>query len=402
MQKEPWAPRFSTTPPGVPAAITAPIRYRGSNATRRARGVNLQVLLLMGSGVVAAAQIGKAIIAVPMIRNELAFGLGLAGLIIAMFATLGATTGIAAGLAVGRLGIRRALFGRMVVMTVANLASAIAFDGLVLLAARIVEGVGFLAVVLAIPSALAHAVALERRDFVMAAWSAYMPIGIMLMLLAAPLLSTIGWRSFWLENALATGACAVLLAIHAPTTPVTAPSGPTRFFADALAILHQPSCLLLAFSFFAYSCQIFSLVFALPLLLTSAYGVSRGAAGLPAMVLAVSSMGHLWSSLLLHLGVPIWANIAAAFGCFTLSCIAVYGGVLPPQGVTIVAALALGVGGLALAQSMRRPRVRRRRPRLCRPPSGWCNRPAVSVNLPARRHSACGSSTSARRPHRPS
>jgi hypothetical protein len=37
-----------------------------------ARAWRLQVLLLMGSGVVAAAQIGKAIIAVPMIRSDLA------------------------------------------------------------------------------------------------------------------------------------------------------------------------------------------------------------------------------------------------------------------------------------------------------------------------------------------
>jgi hypothetical protein len=115
-----------------------------------------------------------------------------------------------------------------------------------------------------------------------------------------------------------------------------------------LAIVHRPSCLLLAFAFFAYSCQIFSLVFALPLLLTSAYGVSLGAAGLlTAMVLAVSAIGHLSSGVLLRLGVPIWANIAAAFGCFSLSCIAVYGDVLPPQGVSIAAAFALGVGGLA-------------------------------------------------------
>ena len=115
-----------------------------------------------------------------------------------------------------------------------------------------------------------------------------------------------------------------------------------------MAIVRQPSCLLLAFAFFAYSCQIFSLVFALPLLLTSAHGVSLGAAGLlTAMVLAVSAIGHFSSSLLLRVGVPIWANVATAFGIFALSCIAVYGDVLPPQGISIVAALALGVGGLA-------------------------------------------------------
>jgi DHA1 family inner membrane transport protein len=347
MRKALWAPHFSTTTPGLTAAITAPIRHLASTQ-RRARAGNLQVLLLMGSGVVAAAQIGKAIIAVPIIRSDLALGLDLAGLIVAMFATLGATTGIAAGLVVGRLGVGRSLVGGMAVITLGNLVGASALNELVLLAARIIEGVGFLAVVLAIPTALAQAVARERRDFVMAAWSAYMPIGIMLMLLVAPLLPTIGWRSFWLANALATGSCAILLAIHAPKVPATAPAGPARFFADALAIVHRPSCLLLAFAFFAYSCQIFSLVFALPLLLTSAYGVSLGAAGLlTAMVLAVSAIGHLSSGVLLRLGVPIWANIAAAFGCFSLSCIAVYGDVLPPQGVSIAAAFALGVGGLA-------------------------------------------------------
>ena len=308
----------------------------------------LQVLLLMGSGVVAATQIGKAIISIPMIRGDLALGLDLAGLIVGTFATLGAMTGIGAGLVVGRLGARRSLIGGMGVIALGNVIGASAPDQLVLLVARIIEGVGFLAVVLAIPSMLAQLVTREKRDFAMAAWSAYMPTGIMLMLLVAPLLLTIGWRSFWLANALMTGSCAILLAIQAPAAPATARAGAARFFADALIIVRQPSCLVLAIAFFAYSCQIFSLAFALPLLLTSVYGVSLGAAGLlSAMVLAVSAIGHLSSSLLLRAGVPIWGNVAAAFGFFALSGFAVYGDVLPPQGVSLAAALALGIGGLA-------------------------------------------------------
>ena len=268
------------------AANTVPIDRGASHEAACAR--KLQVLLLMGSGVVAAAQIGKAIISVPMIRSDLALGLDLAGLIVATFATLGAMTGIGAGLVVGRLGAARSLIGGMGVISLGNVIGASAPDQLVLLVARIIEGVGFLAVVVAIPSMLAQLVTREKRDFVMAAWSAYMPIGIMLMLLVAPLLPTIGWRSFWLANALVTGSCAILLAIHAPTpaTPATARAGAARFFADALTIVRQPSCLVLAFAFFAYSCQIFSLAFALPLLLTSVHGVSLGAAGLlSAMVL---------------------------------------------------------------------------------------------------------------------
>jgi MFS family permease len=236
----------------------------------------------------------------------------------------------------------------MGVISLGNVIGASAPDQLVLLVARITEGVGFLAVVLAIPSMLAQLVTRAKRDFVMAAWSAYMPIGIMLMLLVAPLLPMIGWRNFWLANALATGSCAILPAIHAPATPTAARIGAARFFVDAWTIIRRPSCLLLAFAFFAYSCQIFSLTFALPLLLTSVHGMSLGAAGLlSAMVLAVSAIGHLSSSLLLRIGVSIWASVAAAFAFFALSGFAVYGDVLPPQGISIVAALALGVGGLA-------------------------------------------------------
>jgi DHA1 family inner membrane transport protein len=320
-----------------------------STPREAARAGRLYVLLLIGSGVVAAAQIGKAIISVPMIRSDLALGLGVVGLIVATFATLGAMSGIGAGVVVARLGVRRSLIGGMETIALGNVIGAGAPDELVLLATRIIEGVGFLGVVLAIPSMLAKLVTREARDFIMAAWSAYMPTGIMLMLFAAPLLPTIGWRNFWLANALATGACATLLAICVPETPpapARVPAG--RFFADVTTVVRHPSCLALAFAFFAYSCQIFSLAFALPLLLTSAHNVPLGAAGLlSALVLAVSAIGHLSSGFLLRAGVPIWANIAAAFGFFALSGYAIYGGALPPYGVSLTAALALGIGGLA-------------------------------------------------------
>src|SRR5881275_2878763 len=120
----------------------------------RARGPH--VLLLIGSGVIAAAQIGKAIISVPLIRPDLALGLDLAGLIVATFATLGAMTGIGTGVVVGRLGLRRSLIGGMGGIALGNVIGAGAPDELVLLVARITEGVGFLGVVLAIPSMLAR------------------------------------------------------------------------------------------------------------------------------------------------------------------------------------------------------------------------------------------------------
>jgi MFS transporter, DHA1 family, inner membrane transport protein len=244
------------------------------------RAWSVHATLLIGSGIVAAAQIGKAVITVPMIRGDLALGLGLAGLIVAIFATMGAAMGIGAGVVVGRLGARRSLIGGMGAIAIGNVVGAGASDELVLLAARIIEGAGFFGVVLAIPSMLAQLVPRDARDFVMAIWSAYMPAGIMLMLLATPLLSLIGWRNFWLANAAVASTCAAMLAIYAPAMPATARDPQRSFFSEVMAVVRNPSCLILAFAFLAYSCQIFSLTFALPLLLTSVHNVSLSAAGL--------------------------------------------------------------------------------------------------------------------------
>jgi DHA1 family inner membrane transport protein len=316
-------------------------------AAERAR--QFHVWLLIGSGVVAAAQVGKAIISIPLIRSEMAVGLDLAGLIVATFATLGAFFGLGAGVVVRRLGVRRGLIGGMAAIALGNIIGALAPDEAMLLAARIVEGIGFFGAVLAIPNMLAEVVTRARRDFVMAVWSAYMPAGIMLMLFVAPLLPAIGWRNFWLANAAAAALCSVLLALKAPVLRAAGVSEATgRFFAEVRNVARNPRCVVLAFAFCAYSCQIFSLAFALPLLLTSAHGVALGTAGLiSALVLAVSTAGHVSSGFLLRAGVPVWLNIALAFGFFALSAFVIYAGALPAQIIALAAALALGIGGLA-------------------------------------------------------
>jgi MFS family permease len=308
----------------------------------------LHVLLLIGSGVVAAAQIGKAIISLPMIRTDLALGLDLAGLVVATFATLGASLGIGAGVVVQRLGVRQSLIGGMGIIAIGNVIGAAAPNEFVLLAARIVEGVGFFGAVLAIPTMLSRIVAPNERDFVMGVWSAYMPTGIMLMLLLGPLLPIIGWRNLWLASAVVACGCGVLLTMYAPRAPERGQDRASQFFAEVANVVRDPRCLVLAFAFFAYSCQIFSMAFALPLLLTSAHGTTLGSAGLlSAAVLAVSAIGHVSSGFMLRAGVPVWANIAAAFGFFAISNFAIYAGALSPAGVALVAALALGIGGLA-------------------------------------------------------
>jgi len=165
-----------------------------------------------------------------------------------------------------------------------------------------------------------------------------------------PLLVLIGWRSLWLANAALAAACSVMLMRHAPR--LAAPPQTTRLLAQASArmrvVLRSGRCWMIALAFFAYSCQIFSLSFALPSLLTAQHGMSLSSAGLlSALVLAASTVGHLASGLSLRLGLPIWLNLAIPFGFFALADGAIFAGGLPAPVVAAVAALALCVGGLA-------------------------------------------------------
>jgi len=306
------------------------------------------VWLLIGSGVVAAAQIGKAVISVPLIQADLDLGLDLAGLIVGIFAILGAGCGVGAGVMVQCIGARRSLVGGMICIAIGNLIGSQAPNEWYLLVARVIEGLGFLGVVLTIPTLLAVSVERERRDFVMALWSAYMPAGITLMMVIAPLLAVIGWRNFWLASGCSAAICALLLSLAAPATPAPTQVRRVGWIEDLGAVICNPNCLVLAFAFFAFSCLMFSMTFALPLILTSVHGLSVGQAGLAsAAMLAVATLGHISCSLLLRWGIPVWVNLAAAFLFFGLAPLAVYATAAPLVATLLFAALALGIGGLA-------------------------------------------------------
>src|SRR5688572_18034273 len=81
---------------------------------------------LILAGVFAAAQVGKAIICMPDIRAEMHLGLDVAGLIVAVFATLGAVGGIGAGAIVAHIGLQRSLIGGLSAIAAGNVLGAYA------------------------------------------------------------------------------------------------------------------------------------------------------------------------------------------------------------------------------------------------------------------------------------
>jgi DHA1 family inner membrane transport protein len=305
------------------------------------------VSLLYFCGFVAAAQVGKAIVSLPIIRVEIGLGIDSAGSILSVFATLGAACGIGGGALVSWFGARRALLCGMIGLAVGNCCAIVATDAAALMVARAMEGAGFFGVALATPSLLSRMTAAQDRDLVMGLWSAYMPIGIMAMLLLGPALPLIGWQNLWLANAVIAGLLCIVIGRGLPATNDDA-SGPRLPAKEIGTVLASPRCMLIAGAFFAYSFNYFSLAFVLPLLFTSVLGHSLANAALfGAAAMGVSALGHLASGPLLRAGLPIWTAIALTFAVYAGALVGMFSAGLATPQVAMLAALALGVGGLA-------------------------------------------------------
>ncbi|MEO0036519.1 MAG: hypothetical protein RLZZ501_2542 [Pseudomonadota bacterium] len=309
------------------------------------------VLLAVGAGVVGAFQVGKAPIALPQIRAELGLDLSQAAWILSLLPLTGALTGALLGGLVTRLGPRRVLPAALLLIAAASLGGGLAPGAAALLASRVIEGFGFMLVIIAAPALVTLATHPHDRPLAFGLWGCFMPFGMAVAMLAAPLLPAIGWRGLWLAMAALLTLAALLAWRRLPAAP--APAGlaaaatPARLLHDLAHTLAAPGPRLLAPLFLCYSVCYIGLTGFLPTLLIERMAISPGAAGLlTALVAAANMVGNLAASPLLRRGVPAWRPILA--GALTIAATAslIY---LPATPAPLAYALALlfsAVGGL--------------------------------------------------------
>lgn len=269
------------------------------------------MLLSVGAGIAGACLIGKVPPALPTLRAEIGLDLVQAGWFASVMNALGALVGIAVGSMVDRVGRRRALLGALLVMAAGSAAAAFATTAAALFAARLVEGVGFVTAVVAVPSIIVDATARTDQRFVFGLWGAYIPSGIAIAMVLTPLgLDAFGWRGVSLAAALPPLAVAAGLAFAFAALPdVAAPARRLRDVKEAVR-LGGPWLLGAAFSFYAF--QWFIVMTWLPTLLVETLGFdARGAGLLTAFAVFVNALGNLFGGLLLARGARGWALIVA-------------------------------------------------------------------------------------------
>lgn len=268
------------------------------------------VATVVAAGIVAAMQVGKGLIAGPLLQSDLGLDLAALGWITSVFAIVGVVGGMAAGALVAVAGDRRLLGIGMSMLALGSFAGAASHTFTLLLLSRILEGFGFLLVVVAGPAILMRLVSSVRRDLVFSLWSCFMPAGIAAAMLIGPFFAD--WRSIWLSNALITLASlfSVFLAVL-PPADTAGTAGSFRNDAAETLASRGPALLFVLFSLF--SLMSFTLSSFLPILLLERLKVSLATVGvISAVITLVNVIGNLVAGHLLSSGFARGRLIATA------------------------------------------------------------------------------------------
>jgi predicted MFS family arabinose efflux permease len=302
------------------------------------------VWVVVASGVVAAVQVGKVAIAVPMLQAALGLDLVQVGWVAGVFAVVGLFGGIPAGALVAGWGDRRILIVGLAAIALGAVLGARASSFAVLVSSRLVEGFGFLLITVAGPAVLQRMVAAEQRDGALALWSCFMPAGMAAAMLATPLFEC--WRAIWWASAFLAGATVACVIALVPRAAPTSRSW-TGLGTDAVRVLQAPGPLLLAGCFTLYSLMFFALFNFLPVLLMERMQVSHATAGLlSAAATGVNMIGNLLAASLLARGTSRPVLIAGASLIMGVCALGVFLPVLPAALGFALAVLFSAVGGL--------------------------------------------------------
>ncbi|MGE8566597.1 MAG: CynX/NimT family MFS transporter [Achromobacter sp.] len=305
------------------------------------------VLAIVGAGVVASLQVGKVIIAAPLLRQDMGLDLASIGTLTAVFSLLGVVGGIAAGGVIARFGARRMLLLGLLATALGTAMGAMAPSYGLLLASRVIEGLGFLMITVAGPAALQRMVSTSGRDFAFALWSCYMPTGMAIAMLASQAFDR--WQAYWwcAGAAVVVALASVAALVPAGESTASASLSWRGMRQDTVDTLGASGPVLLALSFTLYSLMFFALFTFLPVLLMEQLGLTLAQAGLySAIASAANIIGNLGAGVLLARGWRRSTLIACASATMGVVALLIFQSVLPAMPTFLLCVLFSAVGGL--------------------------------------------------------
>lgn len=273
-------------------------------------GIHPSWIIIM-AGVCAALHVGKLPPALPVLHDTLGISLVQAGFLLSAVQIASMTLGLAAGLSADTLGLRRSMLVGLAVLSMASVLGGFVAHAEGLLLLRVLEGLGFLLVVMPAPALIRRTVDAAHLSARMGWWGTYMPTGSALALLLGPwVIAGLNWSAWWW----CLGAMAALAFVavwwcvpdesefvHALATS-HAPNDFQKWPQRLALTLRSPGPWLVALTFAVYSSQWLAVVGFLPTVYAQ-LGLSAGVAGVLSACVALANVsGNILSGRLLQRG----------------------------------------------------------------------------------------------------
>lgn len=266
------------------------------------------ILILLVLGVIGAGFIGKTPPALPDIRSDLSVGMVTAGWIVSIFAAFGTATGMFAGSLGDRFGHTRVIITALGVLALGAFVGVLANGAAMLMLSRAIEGIGYIALMVALPSLIGYLASDRNRGLAVGLWSCVTPSGMAIAMVASPyILEPFGWRGIWLMTTIIPlcGIIAFVLILRGrPKTQV--PSG-SSYLANIRLTVTRPGPWILAICFSTYTFQWIAVMVWLPTFVVEERGLNVGlAATLAAAAVAMNILGNFAAAWLAHWRVRLW------------------------------------------------------------------------------------------------
>ncbi|WP_290196478.1 MFS transporter [Corynebacterium guangdongense] len=285
---------------------------------------NASWIVVVACGVIAAMHVWKLPTALGEVRADLSIDLVQAGLLLGLVQVAGMVGSLPVSLIGERIGLRRAMSTGLGLLGVGSVISAFSPTAAALMAARILEGLGFILVTVMAPPLIRRDTPRRTLTIALGFWTAFMGTATFLALLTSSLLlQAVDWQSWYLFMAALTALGIPLLFRYVPRDPLSEVNVGAAFRRAWLTATSWKPWIA-GLVFVSYSIQWSAVIGFLPTIYEG-YGIDPVLGGvLSAVAGGVNAIGAVYGGVLLHRGFSVRPLVVIAFTVMGFSAFAFY------------------------------------------------------------------------------
>lgn len=250
-----------------------------------------------------------------------------------IFNLTGVFLGLVAGTFSDRIGHKRVILGGLAILSLSSFLGGAADSGIELFISRIIEGVGFTAIVVSSAALTAQSASLHHRKLALMIWGTYFPVGLIIFFwVSGWILDDYGWRYLWYIGGLL---CTIWFFVFL----TLASGGYSRraslnfslgLLSNIAKTVRAPGTMAVAFCFTFYSMQQLALLTWLPSFFILERGFDPKMGGIiVASTQVFNLVGNIIAWIILDRGGRIWKTIAICAVMMLISVVGIFSSFLP-------------------------------------------------------------------------